>query len=62
MLLYNFCLNFEARPISLVNFCLQRRTLPFGGIYIVIKLVPPERDCCWDKRIMERRKGLSKVN
>ena len=47
-----FDLIFETRPISLVNFCLQRLTLPFGGIYIpvVIKLVPPERDCCWDKR------------
>ena len=41
---------FETRPISLANFCLLRLTLPFGGIYIVIKLVPPERDCCWDKR------------
>ena len=45
-----FDLIFETRPISLVNFCLLRLTLPFEGIYIVIKLVPPERDCCWDKR------------
>ena len=28
---------FETRPISLVNFCLLRLTLTFGGIYIVIK-------------------------
>ena len=41
---------FETRLISLVNFCLLKLTLPFGGIYIVIKLVPAERDCCWDKR------------
>ena len=45
---FNF--KFETRPISLVTFSLPRLTLPFGGIYIVIKLVPPERDCCWDKR------------
>ena len=51
-----FCTTFEfrleTRPTSLVlvNFCLLRLTLPFGGIYIVIKLVPPESDCCWDKK------------
>ena len=33
---------FETRPISLVNSCLLRLTLPFRGIYIVIKLLPPE--------------------
>ena len=41
-----FCTTFdficETRPISLANFCVLRLTLPFGGIYIVIKLVPPE--------------------
>ena len=38
-----FDLIFETRPNSLVNFCLLRLTLPFGGIYIDIKLVPPDR-------------------
>ena len=45
-----FDLIFETRPNSLVNFCLLRLTLPFGGIYIDIKLVPPDRDCCLAKR------------
>ena len=45
-----FDLIFDTSPISLVNFCLLMLTLPFGGIYMVIKLVPPDRDCCLDKR------------
>ena len=50
--LLTFDFIFETRPISLANFCLLRLTLPFGGIYVVIKLVRPERDCCWEKRRM----------
>ena len=64
-----FDLIFETSPISLVNFCLLRFTLPFGGINIDIKLVPPDRDCCLAKRriksstyilyiIMEYKKGV----
>ena len=44
-----FDLGLETRPISLVNFCLLRLTLPFGGIYIVIKLVTPDKDVVWLK-------------
>ena len=43
-----FDLIFEARP-CLVNFCLLILILPFGGIYMVIRLVPPHRNVCWDK-------------
>ena len=41
---------FETRPYSLLNFCLLRLILPFGRIYIYIRLVPPDRDCCLAKR------------
>ena len=44
-----FDLVFDARPRSLFNFRVDIDIFRFGGIYMVLKLVPPDKDCCSDK-------------